>query len=165
MKLLTAKNIFYISPITVEDLGRYKCVSENSFGAASRDLILFKSNEKSLDFLIYGYVESQAPYNASKLGLLKSTDLNKKPVHQKLTKSSKESANHEFKIANLFDRLTLNCPLVYDDHIQWFKNNILLLDSTNASYSISNLQKNDFTKYTCRSSTNEFHITVLKSGF
>ena len=98
MKLLTTKNILYISPITIDDLGRYKCVAENSFGVAARDLILFKSNEKSLDFLIYGYVESQTPYNASSSSLLKLADFSRKPVHQKLIKSLKESANHEYKI-------------------------------------------------------------------
>lgn len=47
------------SPVTFEDLGRYRCIATNEFGSRSRDAILTKLND-TFEYLIYGFVDKKS---------------------------------------------------------------------------------------------------------
>lgn len=57
-EFLTDSNRFLKSPITIEDLGRYRCVATNNYGSRYRDAVLSKPNN-FVEFLVYGFVDKQ----------------------------------------------------------------------------------------------------------
>jgi hypothetical protein len=48
-----------ITPITTNDLGRYRCKAINSHGFRYRDAILTRNIENNIDIFIYGFVNDK----------------------------------------------------------------------------------------------------------
>ena len=58
LEFLTSSKSFVRSPITNDDLGRYRCVATNSYGSRFRDAILSRIDNQ-IEFLTYGFVDKQ----------------------------------------------------------------------------------------------------------
>lgn len=72
-EFVTDTKSFLKAPITIEDLGRYKCIAANNFGYRTLDAILSKHNDQ-MEFLVYGFVDKQSDhwYENTHAKLLKS---------------------------------------------------------------------------------------------
>ena len=58
-EFITDQRSFVRAPITNEDLGRYRCITENSHGSRYQEAVLSKQNDH-IEFLIYGFVDKQS---------------------------------------------------------------------------------------------------------
>jgi hypothetical protein len=61
-EFLSHQKRIVISPVLLEDLGKYRCVASNSHGSSYRDAIITKQND-GIEYTIYGFVDNQQVYS------------------------------------------------------------------------------------------------------
>ena len=96
-RFITNKSSFIISPVTIDNFGRYRCTATNSFGSTSSYVTIDSTpgNDENYDSIVYAYMDN---YNFSQISHL----------------SLKNYVNNQIKVINNDRNFILNKSVSLD---------------------------------------------------